>query len=30
MLPLYAVMVAMLLLITYIPGISMLLPNIMR
>lgn len=30
MLPLYAVMVAMLLLITYIPGISMLLPNLMR
>ena len=30
MLPLYAVMVAMLLLITYVPGISMLLPNIMR
>ena len=30
MLPMYAVMVGMLLLITYIPGISMLLPNIMR
>lgn len=30
MLPLYAVMVVMLLLITYIPGISMMLPNLMR
>ena len=30
MLPLYAVMVFMLLLITYVPAISMFLPNIMR
>ena len=30
MLPLYAVMVIMLLLITYVPAISMFLPNLMR